>query len=109
MKPTAILGPSRKKTLETRLDEIIQAKQQVAEAQRAVMAKIRAAARARRESVERMIGAACVADRANSNTFAVVRAALDKHVTDDKNRALLRAEGWVVASAPARVKGAENE
>jgi hypothetical protein len=115
MKTTAIVGPSRqrgRKTLEVRLNDIndiIHAKQRIAEAERAIIAKQRAAARARQESLERMIGAACMADRANADTFAAVRAALDKHFADDKNRNLLRAEGWLVASAPVRVKGAENE
>ena len=106
-----ILTPEKRarKTFEMRLDDIAQAKQRIAEAERAIMAKQRAAARARQESLERMIGAACMADRANSATFAVVRAALDKHFTGDKNRALLREEGWLVAAAPPRVKGAENE
>jgi hypothetical protein len=112
MKPTAILGPSKqrgRKTLEVRLNDIndiIQAKQRIAEAERAIMAKQRAEARARTAQVEGLIGAAC---RADNSTHAAVKAALDKQVLDPKLRAFLKAEGWLDASAPARVKGAENE
>jgi hypothetical protein len=53
-----------------------------------------------------MIGAAC---RADKSTHAVVKTAIDKQVLDPKLRAFLKAEGWLVGSAPARVKGAENE
>jgi hypothetical protein len=106
----SVNGQARgRKTLEARLEDIIASEKRLAEAKRAVMAERRAAERERTASLERMIGAACMADRENAETLAAVRTALNKHFTDDKNRAFLRAEGWLLPATGIRVKGAENE
>ena len=105
---TESLGPTKRarKTVQDMLQEVIEQQHQLSAHKRVLAAQQRAEARARMAQVDSMIGAAC---RADKSTHAVVRAALDKHFSDDKSRALLREEGWLVASAPARVKGAENE
>lgn len=95
-----------RKTLQDLMQGVAEQLQQLTAQKRVLAKRQRAEARARTAKVESMIGAAC---RADKSTHAVVKAALDKQVTDAKLRAFLKAEGWLVASAPARVKGAENE
>jgi hypothetical protein len=95
-----------RKTLQDRLQEVIEQQQQLTAQKRVLAAQQRAEARARAAQLDSMIGAAC---RADKSTHAAVKAALDKQVLDPKQRAFLRAEGWLVASVPARAKGAENE
>lgn len=101
-------GPTKRprKTVQDLLQEVIEQQQQLSAHKRALAAQQRAEARVRTAQLDSMIGAAC---RADKSTHAAVKAALDKQVLDPKLRAFLKAEGWLVASAPARVKGAENE
>jgi len=68
------------KTFECALTTLLRPNQRIAEAERAIMAKQRAAARARQESLERMIGAACMAT-AQTRPRSGRSRALDKHFT----------------------------
>jgi hypothetical protein len=81
-----------RKTLETRLQEIIEQQARLQEQKRALAAAQRAAARARELEIESIIGAIC---RGDKTTHEIVKAALAKNVRDAKQQALLRTEGWI--------------
>lgn len=81
-----------RKTLQERLQEIIQRQQLIDNQRRELEALQRKEELARKAQVDGIIGAAV---RAEASCHDVVRAAIEKHVTDAKSRALLRADGWL--------------
>ena len=81
-----------RKTLEARLQEIIDRERELTSKRRALLAQQRGEARDRQTQLEAMIGAAC---RTDESIREFVQAALDKNVTDPRRRAFLKVEGWL--------------
>lgn len=81
-----------RKTVQERLQEIIQQQQLIDNQRRELEALQRKEERARNAQIEGIIGAAV---RAEASCHDVVRAVLEKHVKDARSRALLRADGWL--------------
>jgi hypothetical protein len=83
---------SARKTLEERLNELIEQQSRLTAQKRALASQQRQENRERIEEIEGIIGAICRGDTA---THEVVKAAIARSTLDPKRRALLKREGWI--------------
>jgi hypothetical protein len=81
-----------RKTLQARLEEIIEQQAKLGAQRRAIAAQQRLDARAREAHLESTIGEVV---RRDPSLHQFVKPALDKNVKDPKVRAFLKAEGWL--------------